>query len=217
MNDVLKRMSIDKIVRYFYAGYLFLIVLIIFNKSETLPIIKELGAVNTAICCFSIGAFFYIVYRYVIGEIFLYWLVYIIHWMIELISKEKLNVISFMKKYNVPVLKSRIFYNYLRRSFFNNEDRKKLDYAHSEIHMMYLTSLILFVVYFYFYCFLILANGSSFYVLLGGVIILLSGIIIDIQQHRIEIRKLKYEFDDGKVIECLKKIGVKNPQPKQKI
>src|SRR6056297_2847414 len=103
MNDVLKRMSIDKIVRYFYAGYLFLIVLIIFNKSETLPIIKELGAVNTAICCFSIGAFFYIVYRYVIGEIFLYWLVYIIHWMIELISKEKLNVISFMKKYNVPV------------------------------------------------------------------------------------------------------------------
>ena len=216
MNDVLKRLSIDKVVRYFYAGFLFLIGLIIFNKSEVLPIIKELGAVNTAICCFTVGAFFYTIYRYVIGEILLYWLVYVIHWLIELPFKEKLNVFSFMKQYKIPVLKSRIFYNYLRRSFFSDEDREKLDYAHSEIHMMYLTSLILFIIYFYVKCYLTIANNSSFYVFVSACVILSSGIIIDIQQHRIEIRKLKYESDKEKIIDCLRKIGI-NYAPQQKI
>jgi len=210
MNDILKRLSIDKIVRYFYAGFLFLLGIIIFNKSEILPIIKDLGAVNTAICCFTIGAFFYTIYRYVIGEIFLYWFVYLIHWLIEICLSEKLNLFSFMKNHNASVIKSRIFYNYIRRSFFDEEDRKKIDYAHSEIHMMYLTSMILFLIYFYVKYFLEINNNSPCYILWGAFIVFTSGIIIDIQQHRIEIRKLKYEFDNEEIIECFRKIGINN-------
>lgn len=213
MEDVLKRLSINKVVRYFYAGFLFLIGLLIYNKNEILPIIKDLGSVNTAICCFAIGAFFYTIYRHIIGELILYWLVYFIHWLIELPFKEKLNVISFMTENKVHFTKSRVYYNNLRRYIFNDEEKIIFDYAHSEIHMMYITSFVLFITALYTKQFLENSHNSIIYVLFAGITILIAGIIIDIQQHRIELRKLKYEIGGDRLKDSFKNIGL-NYAPK---
>ncbi len=216
MGEILKRLSINKVVRYFYAGFLFLIGLIIYNKTEILPIIKDLGSVNTAICCFAIGAFFYTIYRYVIGELFLYWLVYIIHWLIELPLKEKLNVIAFLRENNVSFTKSRIYYNNLRRYIFNEEERKKLDYAHSEIHMMYLTSFVLVITVLYSKHFIENSIINNSYILIAGIVIFVAGIIMDVQQHRIEMRKMKYEIGNERLRKSFENIGT-NYAPQQKI
>ena len=209
MNEILNKLSIDKMIRYSYTGFLLIILSVIFNKSEILPIIKDLGAGITIVFGLTIGAFLFTIYRYIIGELFLYWLVHIVHWIIELPFKEKVNIFSFVFQKKISVFKSRIVYNYLRRSFFNEQDRKKYDFAHSEIHLVYITSIVLFIIYLYIVLLLELKEGYSTIVLLTSIVLLIAGIIMDIQQHRIEIRKLKYDQDDEEINEILKKIGVK--------
>lgn len=209
MTELLLKLKINLIFRYAYTGFLLIVGLILYNKSEFLPLLKDLNELIIVIFGLTSGAFLYTIYRYVIGEIFLYPLVYIIHFLIEKLTKEKLNMISYLKENGINWIKCRIAYNFIRGHHFKDKLAEIINFEHSEIHFVNLTALTTILVY-------VLGRFSPYtgvvdnrVFLYGGLLILACGVFLDIRQHRKEIRILKYEEENSVIIGLKKYLNQK--------
>lgn len=205
MGELLNKISIDKIVRYGYPGFLILLILIVF-EDPTKTYIKEIGGFVTTIMSFTIGATFYVVYRYVLGEYVLFQLMHLIHLAYECITGRISSPHSFLGQaegVKAKWFRRRVLYNLLRRNYFKSKQSKKYDFAHSEIHLVYITGVLLAAVTFIYRNDELIKNINSFWLWFTPSLIITVAIVIDIQQHSAEYRRFKKEEDE--IIKWIKK------------
>ncbi len=192
MNEFLNKISIDKLVRYGYPGFLILLTAILF-ECETKDYIKEIGGLVTTILSLTVGSAFYVVYRYIIGELVLYQAMHLIHNLYEQMTRKPSSPHTFLRKIGkrkIGWFKRRVLYNLLRRNYFEPEQSKKYDFAHTEIHLVYITGVILGLVTTMFRTdkLIVLANSNGELWIASATIIIVA-IMIDIQQHSVEYRR----------------------------
>ena len=139
---MLEKLSISKIIRYGYGGFLLVGIILLFNPQLINEIIKSAGPVVAPIAIFSLGACIYIFYRFVLGEFIIYPISHLVHRIIDLLnSKSKVSgTIGFLRKNKVSFWQRRAAYNLIRWEFLDDKNKKRLDYAHSEIHILYITA-----------------------------------------------------------------------------
>ena len=184
-------LSLSQIIRYGYGGFLLIGILLIFQPDIIKKSIDSAGAIVAPIAILSIGACIYIIYRYVIGELIIYPLTHLIHYLIDRIKGKMVisSPVRLFKSYGIPSFQVRSAYNQIRWELLEEADKKRLDFAHSEIHVLYLTSVEFLITYWILYY-----NSTTNvkdYFLIGFFILVIAGFITDIRQHMSEYRFLK--------------------------
>lgn len=217
---MIEKLSLNKFLNYGYSGFLLLGIIYLNDNSFVRNMVENLGPVISTILTLSAGATVFIAYRNIIGELIIYPTTHLLH---KLISPET-STLVFLKevlsiKYNVFLLRN--VYNSIRRRFFSRELLSKLDLAHAEIHVIYVTAIQLIGNFFYLGIYK--ANDANkFYWIVIGLTFLIVGIIADIWQHSNEcsllkrIKNNKVEgISDLSLIDFLDHAGLKLKQEKE--
>jgi len=66
--DPLKRFELDRLIRYGYAGFLLVGILLLIVPGQVAPILAAGGTVVTPLVILAVGAAVYTLYRYVFNE-----------------------------------------------------------------------------------------------------------------------------------------------------
>lgn len=202
MKEILQEISLGRLARYGYAGFLILLIL----KNSDAPIIGELPKDNTTILLlfvFTIGTTSYIFYRYFLGELILCRITDCVHCLYcRFWNLPNTNPAFFLRgiihsrrvagcNYN----RSRDAYNYVRSSFFDKEFEKNLYFFHSEIYFLYATSIIALFYALFYRLFSPVEYEQSHYwfwwLMFAWVLLYFVAIVADIKQHERECRYLQ--------------------------
>ena len=202
MRDFLKQISINKLARYGYPGFL---VLLIIYAYDIAPLSKMITKENWELIMFftfCFGTTFYIFYRYIIGELILYRLT---NWVHKKLDKSKCKctdkynntsmLLFLSKEMNVKEANSRTAYNYLRRGLFSDKEIENFDFYHTEIYFLYMTTVI--GVGYYFLIFLIkdeVIHPTLTLWIIGILVITfwIAAMVVDIKQQTLERRFLEF-------------------------
>ncbi len=200
--DMIEKLSLNKFLNYGYSGFLLLGIIYLNDNLFVRSLVENLGPVISVILTLSLGATAFIAYRYILGELLIYPLVHVLHKFIS----PKTSTLVFLKdvmsvKYNVFFLRN--IYNSIRRRFFSKELLGKLDLAHAEIHVIYVTSIQLIGNFFYLTLHKPNDPNKTYWLVLG-LIFLAVGMVADMWQHSNEcgvLKRIKNEKVEG-VSEC---------------
>lgn len=201
---MLEKFNLSKIIRY--GGFLLTGIVSLLHPEILKKTIESTGNVVTPLIIFSIGACIYIMYRYVIGEFLLYPFTHFVHFLWDKIHKKNrvsTSVTGYLAKLGVKFGNRRQAYTEIRRSLLSEKIKNRLDVAHSETHILYITVLELFVLSVY----LQQSNKPFIIFLLISLIAFISAICADIQQHQIECRIIKFELPKSDLLPFLSSRG----------
>ena len=180
--------------------------LVFVNPSAVKTVTDNAGPVLAPLLVLSVGACIYVVYRYIIGE----WILYrVTHWVDSITAKDSagrdLSPIRHLRKLGVPRRESRAAYNALRHEFLDDKVKKQLDFAHAEIHVLYITCIELISLS----IFLAATGMKKQYplILIVGLVVLCGAMATDIQQHRSEVRTIRSNKAEAEVRDFLRAKG----------
>lgn len=199
---MIEKLSLNKFLNYGYSGFLLLGIIYLNDNLFVRSLVENLGPVISVILTLSLGATAFIAYRYILGELLIYPLGHVLHKFIS----PKTSTLVFLKdvmsvKYNVFFLRN--IYNSIRRRFFSKELLGKLDLAHAEIHVIYVTAIQLIGNFFYLTLHKPNDPNKTYWLVLG-LIFLAVGMVADMWQHSNEcgvLKRIKNEKVEG-VSEC---------------
>ncbi len=200
MESVFKYISINKIARYAYPGFLILFMIYAYDVCSLRALITKENPVIIIIFTFTFGAAFYIVYRYTLGEL-LYLLTNNLH---RKFWKET-STLSFLESY-VGRKNARRTYNYLRWFFFEEKQKKILDISHTELNLLYMTVVI--GMGYFVYLISINAVYQGVTALIVTLVLYFASIYADIKQHEIERRLLENGIHRDKLFNFFKEYGL---------
>jgi len=202
MTDAL---GLARLLRYGYAGFLLLGVFLLTadDASKLKVAIDAAGSVLGPLVVLAVGAAVYVLYRYLLGEWLLFPLAHGLDWLIWKVwpgTAEPVSPIWYLAKLGVRFGNRRLAYNTVRRQGLEPVIAERLDVAHSEAHIPYLTAVVLMASY---------ATFASTKVLLFwfGLVALAAALANDVRQHREELRTLKAALPEDKLEDLLKKHG----------
>jgi uncharacterized membrane protein len=198
--------SAERFIGYLYSGILILILLTIEDRQFVESFVKATGGILTAIICMSAGIGVYAIYFRLIGELFLFPLHYIMHTILDVVTgrwgEKRTCSLGVLHLYGVNFLSLRGSYEFIKRAFLNKEEGADIGVAHGELHVLYITSLILFMTYWILEYFS--KQPSSLYLFIS-LVVYVAALIGDIRQHKSETFILK--ANKSKVVELLKRAG----------
>lgn len=211
-DTMIGKFSLSRLLRYGYGGFLLVGILSLIEQEFVKSSIAAAGSVLAPLVVFFVGVCIFVVYRYVLGEFILYQLTHATHKILDRCMYGKGEVSSptgYLQSLGVSWWQKRTAYTDIRRELFDKEQQERLDLAHSEIHVLYITAIEFFAAAAYLY---LSINGSSrpfsiTFFLVGAVLTLIAASITDIQQHRIEYRLLRYGIEFDRLVGFLRKRG----------
>jgi len=209
---MLEKFDLSKIIRYGYGGFLLTGIVGLFQPEILKKTIESTGSVVTPLIIFSIGACIYIMYRYVIGEFLLYPFTHFIHFLWDFFHKKNrsaTSVTGYLAELGIKFGNRRQAYTEIRRSLLSENIKTRLDVAHSETHILYITVLELFVLSIH----LQQSNEPFIIYLLISFVAFVSAICADIQQHQIECRIIKFELSKSELLPFLLSRGYRIQEP----
>ena len=202
-----KDIGVARIFRYSYGGLLLMVLIAINFPLSLSPIIEALGLVLAPLTAIAIGTGIYIIHRYVIGEIFLYPFLNIVHNILDRIRKRKglltTNPLNYLHFIGVEKTEQRAAYLAVRSQLFNPSEKKELDVAHSELHILWITVDELLVTAFYLQA----KHLTTHYFFSISILVAFCAIVADIRQHQLECHKLKITNNKEKLLPFLKEMG----------
>lgn len=209
---MIERFPLSRLLRYGYGGFLLVGILSLIEPKIVKSSIAAAGSVVAPLVIFFVGVCIFVIYRYVLGEFILYQLMHAIHKILDRYMYGKRKVSSptgYLQSLGIGRWQKRTAYTEIRRELFEKDEQERLDLAHSEIHVLYITAIEFFAAATYLY---LSTNGSSrpflmAFFLVGAVLTLIAAIITDIQQHRIEYRLLRYGIKFDELAGFLRKRG----------
>lgn len=200
------KLDISQIIRYGYSGFLLTAAMSVLTPQTLKTAVEAAGSVVAPLTVFAVGAAIYVMYRYVIGEFVLFPLAHLIHAGHDRIFKytESTSPIGFLRD-GVRFGQRRAAYTTIRRHFFDDQQRERLDWNHSEVHVLYLTAVIAACVA-VFVCMMKEPPANALAICaLSGVLFWVAGLIRDISVHMSEGRLFKANKQE--VLECLRQHG----------
>lgn len=208
-SSLLKSLGVtsEQMIGYAYAGLLAALCYAIVDAQSIKALIEALGAFLSTLVFLGLGIGIYTFYFLVLGEFILYPLQHLIHLLIDKICKQTgkkhTSAISLIGFFGVPLGYRRSAYEAIKSSFFNIEDRKRIQLAHGELHVLYLTAVEFTVVAIYLRFFLGNTNPN---IVILAIIAYIGALIGDIRQHSLEAYKLN-SYGQEKVKEFLSSQG----------
>lgn len=208
-SQFVREIGVARILRYSYGGLLLLLLAAVIDPKATAPIISALGTILAPLVALGVGAGIYVVHRHVLGEMILYLALHFIHHLWDCIrgntGVNSTDTVHYLKALGVKRGDRRAAYTAARRQFFDQAVRERLNIAHSELHMLWITVDETLVAAIY-----LAATGRSHQ---SVVLFAISGIIAscatiaDIRQHHLECHMLKIAEREKKLSSFLKNIG----------
>lgn len=212
---LLRKLNFERLLGYSYSGILLLFIVAIIEPIIITPIINSLGVVLVILMVFALGATIYVIHRYVLGEIFLYPFLHLAHLVWDRIwgrsGLYSTSTTSYLGALGVRLGERRAAYNVVREQFFHHYLRDRLDIAHGEVHMLWITVDELLVASAY----LIVIDRHAIVLLSISLIIAVCATIADIRQHQFESHFLKHAEHRGKLRPFLEEIGYLSSQNEQ--
>jgi len=193
--DPLKRFELDRLLRYGYAGFLMIGILLFVVPGKVGPVLAAGGTVVTPLVVLAAGAAVYTLYRYVFNEMLWVRRLHRIHAFLD--KKRRVPIPTnpanyLVKEWNVPVELGHDAYVEVRRGFFSKQQRASFDRNHTEATIVYLTGVecsiagcILFVVQVDG-----MAPWKPWLLLVSGVLTFIAAINLDLRLFRHECRIL---------------------------
>ncbi|MBA7683660.1 hypothetical protein ES703_92034 [subsurface metagenome] len=150
--------------------------------------VDALGGIVSTLVIIAFGASIYIFYRYVLGEFLIYPFTHFIHYLFDK-KNEPTSPTGYLRRIKkLKIGQVREAYTDIRRHFFEEKLRDKLDLDHSEIHLLWLTS----VIGIFLFIYLSLVGNTDcmtrFSVFIASIFVYIAATIIDIKQHKKEYR-----------------------------
>ncbi len=219
-NEVLSKLGLtpEQIVGYVYAGMFIAFAVVAVDAPFVKEAVKSLGGLLSTMVVLSLGVGAFVFYRRIIGEFVLYHAHHAVHRTLDLVLGRKGHALTSCTAYlafkGVPLGSRRAAYTAIREVFFDKHARRRLDLAHGEIHVLYLTAIGCFAVTLY----LLfdhaggLTNNAWPSV---GALSYLGALWADIQQHSVETQMLKV-LDEAKLRSFLEGGGYLHQGTKQK-
>lgn len=206
MKEFLSEIGIVRILRYGYGGMLLVLIVAAIELEAVKTIVDVLGTIFALSITLAVGAGIYIFHRYVVGDIFLYPALHFIHqsWdkKRQLSANNLTNTVSYLEARGVKKGNGIAAYFDMRRKFFKLEERKELNIAHSELHMLWITVDETLIATIYLW-----ATGYQPVVLFViSIILALFTTIAEIHQNQLECRLFKIAHRDGRLRPFLRKM-----------
>ena len=202
---MIEKFSVNNILRYGYSGFLMVGIISLVDPNILEKTIKASGPVVTPLAIFFVGTCIFVVYRYVIGELLLFPIMHLIHWVFDKVIWGTSSPTGYLGELGVIFGDKRVAYSEIRRGLLKDEERERFNFAHSETHILYITAIELVVA-----SQIIDKNTFSLlygFFLFGAILMLLSAIITDIQQHRVEYKILRHFYKREELIKFLTERG----------
>lgn len=137
-----EKLQLTDLIRWGYGGFLLTGIAALFAPSEVKEAIEVGGTVVAPLVILAIGAAVYLLHRYVIGELLVYPLTRFTHFLIDKYFHGGVpsSPTGFLGDRGVGFWQRRAAYTEIRRGFFQENQRKRLDLDHSEAHVLWLTA-----------------------------------------------------------------------------
>jgi hypothetical protein len=114
----------ERLIGYFYAGLLPVIILSIERGSVVKAFVEATGGVFALVCCFALGIGIYTIYFRIVGELVLYPIQHTFHMIYdEKFASKRTSTIGLMCDSGVPLWRARGAYNFVRERFLTKEDK----------------------------------------------------------------------------------------------
>jgi hypothetical protein len=198
-----KDLGFDRLLRYGYGGFLLLGVSLLTGKANNLkPAIEAAGSVLGPLVVFACGTAIYVFYRYLLGEWVLFPIAHLLDWLTFKGNRGKLGATSpfwHFVQLGVPLRRARKAYNAVRREKLSESTAKRLNLAHAEAHILYMTSVVLIASYW------MIAASSLLFIL--GLATLGAALANDIRQHREELPTIRADLPDEALKQFLREHG----------
>jgi hypothetical protein len=142
--------TVNQIIRYGYGGVLLMLVIGLISPSYLVTLYSAFGPFLGALAIYTIGIFIYLFYRPILGQRLIWPTSEVIHglldyfWYTKTPGHKKISCrLEYLNKHFGITTNNRIdAYRLIRNSF--NDKFSKFEIEHSEIHLLYITFLILF-------------------------------------------------------------------------
>jgi hypothetical protein len=216
LEKVAQELNLNRILRYGYGGLLILIFSTLIKPDTVKTIIDSLGVIIAPFAVLGLGTAFYIIHRYVLGELLMY---PIMHHMHDLVDKKQgrtglgsTSTVTYLKAIGVNNEDKRSAYIASRKQLFDQDIRNNLDISHAELHVLYIT----FEITFLFAIYLWYSKTQSHILpnifqpislMFTSIIVYISATIADIRQHQFECHLLKIQDREGKLKPFLQSLG----------
>ena len=226
---ILDKLKLDQLFRYAFGGGLLFFFAYICKPVIVGEMIKSMGVIFAPLFILGVGVAIYVFQRNVLGELFWYPLIHIVHYVLDINKrKDKKNCTSPMIYLNLLGIKKyfirREAYTTIRRLFDfdsyqlqKNKLREKFDIAHGERHVLWITTNIFILFYCYIYWWnpsapeifssiikpSIIINSFNIAPILVCLILIFAAIISDIFQLRYECYIIRKYNEYGEVKQFL--------------
>ncbi|HYQ57981.1 MAG TPA: hypothetical protein VEP89_11625 [Draconibacterium sp.] len=196
----------EKIFGYLYAGILALICFAFIDLDLLKNITKDLGAIIIILIIIGIGTAIYVIYFRIIGDLLLFQAQHLLHKVADYFNNRKGEArtcsMSFLEAIGVSKSLQRPAYESIKNDFITSKERKSVQIAHGELHILYLTFVELFLSYLISY---FIKHNHQVWFLCSSLICLALAFIADTMQHMRETAYLKRNETD--IITYLKELG----------
>jgi len=208
-NSLLQTLGVtpEQIIGYAYAGLFAAACFAIVDSQSIKTFIDSLGALLSTLIFLGLGIGIYTFYFLVLGEFVLYPFQHFFHGLMDKIRNRTgarhTSTIAFIGYLGVPAGYRRAAYEAIKSNFYDVDERRRIQLAHGELHVLYLTAVELSITAIYLK--FVLGNGNVQFAVMA-LIAYLGALVGDTRQHSLEAYKLK-TYGQEKVKAFLSEIG----------
>lgn len=207
-DEIVKRLSVtpEQLIGYAYGGLLSVLISAIIQPTFVESLVKSLGGILVTLVALAIGVGIYVLYFKVIGEFILYLFQHGVHfvfdWMRRTPREKRTSSTSYLGYLGVRWGLRRAAYEEIKASFYDIKTCRRIQVAHGELHVLYLTAVETLFAAGY-----LAAKGGDYtpWFWVTGIVYL-AALIADTRQHFIEASMLRAQ-DETEVKNFLTKGG----------
>lgn len=134
----------EQLVGYSYAGLLSTFIATLLEPDAVSRIVMALGGVLSGLVALALGVGIYVLYFKILGEFVLYPLQHLVHLALDRlrgkVGSHVTSCVRYLGGLGVPVGQRRAAYEALKASFYPEPLRRRIQLAHGELHVLYLTA-----------------------------------------------------------------------------
>lgn len=139
------KLGLRELLRYGYTGILCAIVAAVVDGAKTEELVKHLGNVLSPIAVLAVGAAVYLVFKTLVGDLFLWRLIDWLHAKVEDLlgrTPTRCKVRYLEQQYNVPHGQGSAAFMLIRDSLLPETMRERFHIQHSEGYLLFVTAFV---------------------------------------------------------------------------
>ena len=189
--------SAERLIGSTYAGFLSFAVLLLQYPAQVKSLTESAGSGLIAVTCIAVGLGIYSFYFKVLGEFVLFPFQHAVHMLADVLrskrGERRTSPIGQLLHFGVPVFDVRSAYDRVRIRLYEGHDSTEVQIAHGEIHVLYITSVILAVAY--ASATYLGKSPSELYIYIAAAS-LAASLISDTRQHSTEAKRFRRRIPD---------------------